>query len=161
MSRHFIKKKSAVQRSQFFTLQPPLKGSAPIAIRYLPNTESTSQIRPLIVFFAGFGEQSEEALQDASRPFVQRGFSTVAAAIPFHKMSSDVASWLINDGLRDFLKYIAPSKPFILMGTSRGAAIAASSTKFMDNCTGLILILPLGLSRLTTKEYIRRAFGIT
>ncbi len=28
----------------------------------------------------------------------------------------------------------------------------------MNNCTGLIMILPLGLSRLTTKEYIRRAF---
>jgi alpha-beta hydrolase superfamily lysophospholipase len=145
-------------RLQFFTLQPPLQGSVPIVIRYLITEESNSKTRPLIVFFAGFGEQSKGALQDASRPFKQKGFDTIAVAIPFHKMSPDVATWLIKGGLRDFLKYIVPSRPFILAGTSRGAAIAASSAKFMNNCTGLIMILPLGLSSLTTKEYIRRAF---
>jgi alpha-beta hydrolase superfamily lysophospholipase len=158
MSRHLVRKKGVASRPQFLTLQPPFKGSVPVEIRYLVTEESVSAMRPLIVFFAGFGEQSEEALQDASRPFTQRGFSTIAVAIPFHKMSPDVATWLIRDGLRDFLKYIVPSRPFILTGTSRGAAIAASSTKFMSNCTGLIMILPLGLSSLTTKEYIRRAF---
>lgn len=158
MSRHFFRKGSVVPRSQFLTLQPPFSGSIPIAIRYLVTEKPASDTRPLIIFFAGFGEQSEEALHDASNPFVQKGFDTVAIALPFHKMSPDAATWLIADGLQNFLKHVAPSRPYIVAGTSRGAAIAASSTKFMDNCVGLIMILPLGLSKLTTRAYIQRAF---
>lgn len=156
MSYHRAKK-GVISRSQFFILQPPFKDSAPIAVRYLTTESPTSEARPLLIFFAGFGEQTEGALYNASNPFVGKGFDTVAVALPFHKMSPAVATWLIRDGLHGFLEHVAQSRPYIVAGTSRGAAIAASSTKFMNNCTGLVMILPLGLSKLTTRAYIQRA----
>jgi len=157
MSILSVKKSIYISRSKYFTLHPPDKGSTPIKIHYLTlDVESSS--RPLIVFFAGFGEQNEEALYSASRPFVEEGFSTVAVAIPFHKMSPETATWLINNGLEDFLKYVAHTKTFILAGTSRGAAIAARATKLVSGCVGLVMILPLGLSKITARAYIRRAF---
>lgn len=154
-----VKKSSTATapRSKYFALQPPARNAPPIKIHYLTTT-TKSLSRPLIVFFAGFGEQHEEVLFSASRPFIAEGFSTVTVALPFHKMSPETASWLISDGLRDFLKHMTPSKPFILAGTSRGAAIAACATKLTSNCKGLIMILPLGLSRLTTRAYVQRAF---
>ena len=156
MSAVIAKKTSALSRSKYFTLQLP-RASSSIKIHYLDiHTKSLS--RPLVVFFTGFGEQDEETLYRASRPFVSKGFSTIVVALPFHKMSPENASWLISEGLRDFLRHVAPSQPIILAGTSRGAAIAACATKLASNCGGLVMILPLGLSQLTTNAYIRRAF---
>lgn len=142
---------------QHFSLQAPDKTSAEIHIRYL-TTKTENTFRPLIVFFAGFGEQNEAALHNASRPFTKEDFNVIAVALPFHKMSPETATWLINDGLRDFLKHVAPSEPFLLAGTSRGAAIAACATRLADNCQGLVMVLPLGLNKLKTGSYIRRAF---
>lgn len=151
------KKISTTPRSKYFTLYPAARNISPIKIHYLA-IDTGSLSRPLVVFFAGFGEQHEEVLFSASRPFVAEGFSTVAVALPFHTMSPETATWLIDEGIRNFLLHIAPSKPFILAGTSRGAAIAACATKLASNCEGLIMILPLGLSKLTTRAYIQRAF---
>jgi hypothetical protein len=123
MSVLSAKKGVYTSRLKYFTLYPP-GDSIPVKIHYLAIDAEPSS-RPLIVFFAGFGEQNEEALNSASRPFVEEGFSTIAVAPPFHKMSPETATWLIDDGLREFLKYIVPAKAFILAGTSRGAAIAA------------------------------------
>jgi pimeloyl-ACP methyl ester carboxylesterase len=157
MSVLSVKKSVYTSRSEYFTLHPLSKDSIPVKIHYLTiDVEASS--RPLVVFFTGFGEQNEKALYSASRPFVEKGFSTIAVALPFHKMSPELATWLINNGLRDFLKHIAPAKTFVLAGTSRGAAIAACATKLTSNCEGLAMILPFGLSKITARAYVRRAF---
>lgn len=141
---------------QYFDITTPTHDS--IKIRYIVSTPAQND-KPLIVAFAGFGEQRYDALLSLITPLSQKGFNVVAVAIPFHTMSVENTRWLITSGLEVFLKHvIPPQRDFFLLGTSRGAAIAACATKLANNCRGLVMVLPLGLNQLTAKTYIRRAF---
>lgn len=133
--------------------------STSIVIKYVDveplNAVSTY---PRLLFFTGFGEQSREALHAAAGPFTDKGFRVTSIAVPFHTTSLKAAAWLLEEGLQSLVQKLTSSgTPYILSGTSRGATIAAALAKDSADCTGLVMILPLGIKNLSSGMYISRS----
>lgn len=147
--------------AKYLELIYPKKGSTPIVLRYLQETETRGPHLPHVIFFTGFGEQRRASLAASVKPFVSKGFSVTSIAIPFDRHNLRSAAWLLDTGLNQAInKLRPPNRPVILAGVSRGAAIAAGvSANVASTYDGLVMISPLGLARLRGSTYIRKAIN--
>lgn len=143
------------QPVQTLRLLNPHEPGSPAALLCVQDARDTK--RPHVFFFVGFGEQRDSALRAALKPFVEAGFSATAIAILFDKQTIATTEWLLDEGMGAVLQQLRPrNRKYILAGISRGAAVAAhAASQPTDGYEGLVMVSPLGLSKIPGGVYIR------